>query len=234
MARKLGVSRNQLANIESGRVAVRFSLGNLFCSNENLSQWWLATGEAPKSPYFELDKSFYEPEPKESALFSEVCFGRLQEILQVRIRLYRSAANSEAAADYLADSYQLLFKQLLPVLVFEVPEDARIDYLTFLVTETRQFIEDHKSSTISDKSLLTSCDVSVTLREVKSIRTMQALRESLQKLLKRPGKRAELMSYLRDVPRESISRWLSGEREPGGETTLQLLNWVEFQERKSK
>ena len=36
------------------------------------------------------------------------------------------------------------------------------------------------------------------------------------------------------VPLASISQWLSGEREPGGETTLRLLNWVESQEQKQK
>jgi hypothetical protein len=32
----------------------------------------------------------------------------------------------------------------------------------------------------------------------------------------------------------SVSRWLSGEREPGGEIALLMLKWVELQERQSK
>ncbi len=45
------------------------------------------------------------------------------------------------------------------------------------------------------------------------------------------GMKSALAKYM-GVPLPNVSQWLSGEREPSGETTLQLLNWVERQERK--
>ena len=60
--------------------------------------------------------------------------------------------------------------------------------------------------------------------------------EELDKLLKRllaifkqRGKKAELADFLK-VPRPRVSEWLSGAREPGGETTLRLLAWVQAEE----
>lgn len=69
-----------------------------------------------------------------------------------------------------------------------------------------------------------------------------AMRKQLPGLLERlrnataaPGKKTELAESLNPkVPLESVSRWLSGSREPSGEVTLQLLYWVELQERQGK
>jgi len=55
--------------------------------------------------------------------------------------------------------------------------------------------------------------------------------ERLIKATKERGKKAELARWL-GVPMPRITEWLSGKREPGGETTLRLLLWVEQQERK--
>jgi hypothetical protein len=46
-----------------------------------------------------------------------------------------------------------------------------------------------------------------------------------------PGKKSELAEFL-GAPLASVSRWLSGDREPGGEVTLKMLHWVQLQERK--
>lgn len=61
---------------------------------------------------------------------------------------------------------------------------------------------------------------------------LPSLLDRLRKATSAPGKKTELAEALRPkVPLASVSRWLSGEREPGGEATLQLLRWVEMQER---
>jgi hypothetical protein len=52
----------------------------------------------------------------------------------------------------------------------------------------------------------------------------------LKAATKETGKMSALANFL-DVPLASVSRWLSGNREPGGEVTLKLLRWVEQQER---
>lgn len=52
----------------------------------------------------------------------------------------------------------------------------------------------------------------------------------LKRATQKRGKKAELARYL-GVALPKVSRWLSGKPEPGGETTLRLLSWVEQQER---
>jgi outer membrane biogenesis lipoprotein LolB len=58
----------------------------------------------------------------------------------------------------------------------------------------------------------------------------------LNRATSKSGKMSALADYLgkatgQKVPLASVSRWLSGKREPGGEITLKLLQWVEQQER---
>jgi len=59
---------------------------------------------------------------------------------------------------------------------------------------------------------------------------LPSLLERLNRATKETGKMSALADHLK-VPLASVSRWLSGKREPGGETTLQMLKWVEAQER---
>lgn len=64
---------------------------------------------------------------------------------------------------------------------------------------------------------------------------LPSLLERLRKATAQAGKKTELAGALNPkVPLESVSRWLSGSREPSGEVALQLLRWVEMQERGAK
>lgn len=60
---------------------------------------------------------------------------------------------------------------------------------------------------------------------------LPTLRARLNKLTESAGKKTELAEFL-GAPLASVSRWLSGNREPGGEVALKMLHWVELQERK--
>lgn len=76
-------------------------------------------------------------------------------------------------------------------------------------------------------------DAETSARSVSAKAQLPELLERLKKATAEPGKKTALAAFLK-VPLASISRWLSGEREPGGEVTLQLLRWVELQERQAK
>lgn len=63
---------------------------------------------------------------------------------------------------------------------------------------------------------------------------LPGLLERLKEATAGPGKKTELAEFLSKqmaakVPLASVSRWLSGEREPGGEVALQLDAWVAAQ-----
>jgi len=84
---------------------------------------------------------------------------------------------------------------------------------------------ERKKAEISD---LTKTATSSKLAEVKA--QLPSLLERLNRATKETGKMSALAKFL-GVPLASVSRWLSGKREPGGEITLKMLHWVEQQER---
>src|SRR5207237_248438 len=77
------------------------------------------------------------------------------------------------------------------------------------------------------KWLLTHPSTQTMLPQVRS--NMKQLRSRLQEAMAAPGKQSELASFL-SAPLASVSRWLSGKREPGGEITLSMLAWVQAEE----
>ena len=82
-----------------------------------------------------------------------------------------------------------------------------------------------------EKRVLTDVTVTDNVSPVKS--TMANLLDRLNKATSQRGMKSELAKVM-GVPLSNISQWLSGEREPGGETTLRLLQWVERQENKQE
>jgi transcriptional regulator with XRE-family HTH domain len=80
----------------------------------------------------------------------------------------------------------------------------------------------------SEKRGLTDVSAGVKHEPVKS--QMESLLARLNRATEARGKKSELARFMK-LPLASISQWLSGGREPGGENTLRLLSWVEQQER---
>lgn len=60
--------------------------------------------------------------------------------------------------------------------------------------------------------------------------TLPRLIERLNRATQARGSKAELAAWL-GVHRQMVTDWLSGKQKPGGEITLQLLQWVERQKR---
>jgi transcriptional regulator with XRE-family HTH domain len=75
----------------------------------------------------------------------------------------------------------------------------------------------------AEKKVLTSVDGSVKLLTVNS--QLKNLLARLISATNDPGRKTELADFL-GAPLASVSRWLSGKREPGGEITLRMLAWV--------
>jgi transcriptional regulator with XRE-family HTH domain len=229
MAARIHATRNQIGNIEAGRVPLKFWVGMNFCSEFNVNQLWLAIGTPPKAPYFVIDSSFLSPKPGEDALFSAVCLTQLGEILRTRVQLIKAVQFKDFASDFLARSYEDAFDKLLKIVIFEVPEAARLAFVEFIVKTTRDFISKLTEST--KKKPLTDVTLTDNIPLVQS--PMANLLDRLNKATSQRGQKTALAKRF-GVPLANVSQWLSGEREPGGETTLRLLNWVEQQERQQR
>ena len=80
----------------------------------------------------------------------------------------------------------------------------------------------------SEELYLTHTATSAKLSTVKA--QLPSLLERLNRATNESGRMSALAEFL-GVPLASVSRWLSGKREPGGEITLKMLHWVKQQER---
>jgi len=98
-----------------------------------------------------------------------------------------------------------------------------------------KFLQDKLASSGADtKTELDYVHASVNSGEVKA--QWPLLKKRLQKAAKPPGLKSKLAEFL-GVKLASVSQWLSdsdSQREPGAETTLQMLKWVELQEQQAK
>lgn len=94
--------------------------------------------------------------------------------------------------------------------------------------EMRDEINKRLGQRMARKLAVDKVGVSANIEGVKH--TLPNLLDRLKKATQEHGKKSELASFL-GVELVSVSKWLSGAREPGGETTLKMLTWVEQQER---
>ena len=128
-------------------------------------------------------------------------------------------------------------------IVDSLPADGKAKFVALLARHCSQFDLDWRfgdretPGKVIDPPLekyLTKAETSVKASSVKA--QLPNLLERLNRATKETGKMSALADFLGKavgykVPLASVSRWLSGKREPGGEVTLQLLRWVELQER---
>jgi transcriptional regulator with XRE-family HTH domain len=248
LARAIGTTRDQLASIEYGRNPLRYWLADRLCEKFDICQQWLARGEEPMRGYIGLPQEIgLEIAPRE--LFSAAYERRVGHIVRRRIQETESLKRSIGAQIGGAD--KLLQDRLnnLALCWFErIPAHLYDEYFGELMAASSDFFQRnrHRFSTgtwpppvcgsvsaielsaENENNLLTEAATDAKLSPVKS--QLDNLLAALNRLTKESGKKTELAEFL-GAPLASVSRWLSGEREPGGETTLKMLHWVEQQER---
>jgi transcriptional regulator with XRE-family HTH domain len=92
----VGLSRDQLNNLESERVPLRFDVGWKICRALNLNPLWLALGTGLEQPFVEIDLGPHLPEIGERALFTDACEGVLYEDFENAIDAKLGITASEA------------------------------------------------------------------------------------------------------------------------------------------
>lgn len=100
-AKRLGMTRSQLANLESARVPLRFWTAWRFCYLANVNQYWLATGSGYMNPFVAMDLSQYA-DVSEAFLFSEAMHMKpLADTTELGVELELRGKLHEAIAGYL-------------------------------------------------------------------------------------------------------------------------------------
>jgi len=204
----IGYATERIASYESGRAPVRYEVFKAVTSRYELSPQWLATGiGSPKLPG-----------PFDDAPFAKSVSPRA---------LFTGVYDSFIAGQLVKQQDKLARLESLRT---DPPARLRsemLEYLGKLESLAKSIRTSLRLSDPEQNTSLTGVDVSVNIASVNS--QLANLLHRLHIVTKEPGKKSELADFL-SAPLASVSRWLSGEREPGGETTLRMLEWVRAQE----
>lgn len=219
IAKAAHLTRDQLSNIETGRTDLKFEVGWNLCRELNIDPWYLATGQPPQSPFPDINIDHILP-VEEHLSFRDICLMQLQEDLLTA----RNATSHTARASKLSGRSGET-KALINSFFEGLSEDLRQRLALQLTEAFEAFI--HEISKTQPRKDLMDASTGAIIREVKS--PLKSLLSRLNRYTSEEGKKTELANYL-GVPLETVSRWLSGKREPGGENALRLLQWVEQQE----
>jgi hypothetical protein len=216
-------------NIECGRVSLKWPMGLAICRTFDVSQVWLAEGTEPIRPFFDLDAAQDFTMIPESMPFSAVCKGPWLKNLTLRHDLL-TKSQAPASGLTLANAFQAAIENCVRAYLIHVSEDRRLDFLEGLPRALRRLLFEVELPRQSDfkKTLLTEASIHANLQPVKS--QLDNLLATLNRLTKEPGNKTALADFL-GAPLASVSRWLSGKRDPGGETTLKMFHWAEQRER---
>ena len=242
-ARKLGIDSTRLVAVEHGRVPLRFDLADRFAFAFNMNQAWLAEGKMHPFNYWKIPGPVRESIDN-SELFSTVWDRCLQSLFdrllrenpmpymehvlsqppenltpaQVQENLNLLIANFKRHLAGLALPTQWQFLSELGVVFGEMKlRDASYQF------DETEWHKDGKSKVPVDE-----CSRSINIPPVKS--PMDDLLHRLTRATANRGMKMKLAAAM-GVSRANVSQWLSGKRKPNGETTLQLLRWVEDQEK---
>lgn len=240
-ANVLGLTRAQVAALDMTWYPLRYGAADRLCQRFNICQRWLATGLDPARGYVEI-----RPEIAigigARELFSAAYERNIAHSVKLAVRaneeLERALASDPQAADKIREN-QLY--NLALMWFSRIPPHLYQAYFGALMAASSEFYQKHKreiplQSQVrivenNDKKDLTQSASVVKYAPVKA--TFPSFLARLNRATEETGKKSQLAEYL-GAPAASVSRWLSGQREPGGEITLKMLRWVELQERTTK
>jgi transcriptional regulator with XRE-family HTH domain len=256
LAKSAGISQNQLVGIEYGRVPLRYSLGIWLCKTFDVNQLWLGRGELPRQPFFETDPNLNPSGFNNTGLFSwafdRFLVGDASNIAHEIIRIvgeqaYRSGQwesalllNFPPVGSPPSRALAFLVKKLIPLRMATLSDELLGKYGMALLEADEAFRKRYRRQLLEPSSLPTLrklqerkeegaenvfTDVTLKSKSEAMKSEMQKLMDKVRRKASHPGAKALLAREL-DVAPARISEWLRGDKEPGGEYTLQLLKWV--------
>jgi transcriptional regulator with XRE-family HTH domain len=123
-----------------------------------------------------------------------------------------------------ADNIASALAKELKIKLEMLPPDERTRFKNQILRAAVEF----GSMDQKEKSNLTNVNEVVNLGSLKP--QLPSLLDRLNAATLERGRKSELAKFL-GVSLVQVSQWLNRDREPGGETTLRLLKWVEQEER---
>jgi DNA-binding transcriptional regulator YiaG len=219
----IGFGGERIASYEAGRVPLPYDVARSVMKHYQISPLWLAKGEGRPRFLNPFDDCAIVGLIKPRMLFSQVYDLHLASDIEKRK----------------TDVEKRMIEAMDKVIVFleklddeTIPVSVRKHFGSMLRPKLQKFISIVEwdlpfANAVNKKieiDLFTPCSNS---DGVKSAIAKLILR--LKRVTATPGKKAELARFMAVAPAR-VTEWLSGQ-EPGGENALQLLHWVEQQER---
>jgi transcriptional regulator with XRE-family HTH domain len=234
-AKLLGISHDKLASIEYGRTPLRFETALAAATLTGCNLAWLAEGINPKlAP---LPSPSVTGKIPSQRLFSEAWKQWLKGSPVVPpIKTAKGSATSVDNEPIAGASHlDYLVEEVSGTLNF-LPPEFHQNYFAHIAKGGQDFVAMNlaainESKLLSTNSLKTDLTKAATSNKVVAVKPqLPNLRERLNRATSESGQMSALAKFLK-VPLASVSRWLSGKREPGGEITLQMQEWVKARER---
>ena len=240
-SRLLGVTRARLAAIEAEYSPLQFQVGQQICERCNICQRWLAEGMDPVIGRLVYPADFLvliKPRQLFSRAYDDTLKDKTTALIEESLMATKGIQRYESAggtAKKAAEHYAGLLRSIW----FERYDIATQGKLFGWLNGAAGSFSNQNASAIvfpsgqgHEKSLLTDAETGSKVGGVKI--ELPGLLARLKKATAQKGKKSELAKYLQrvtkeNVPLASVSRWLSGEREPGGEIALQLDAWATAQ-----
>lgn len=237
-AKEIDIDSARLASYEHARAALKYSLAERLANTFKISLQWLAVGKGDILAFHPVP-SLSDLKASPSAKFSEIYDQRLAPGKD-----FHDYGLLPRPLHFYGDRYATLkaMNQNFEVWLSRVPE-ARTDefYQRFFQLIEQRFrslfdtmpnaalqalLELRLENAKTHKSLLTDYSEKHTNEStMKPIPTLRGLLEAVKKATAKRGQRAALARAFKISP-ASLSEWLRGESEPGGEITLRLWKWV--------
>lgn len=229
-ASSIGLTRDQLASIESGRVPLRADAGLGLCLQLDVNPLWLAYGDEYEQPHW-IGFSGFGALPQSPPLFSELIAANKQSYATVRDAAFARRQPRIFTGDR---QFRGLTAEQKAILLLLEQWGIRIlpsDYWA-LARHMRRAADNFDLV----KGALTSAAQERILSHMtpRTISYWGDLRRRLISATNTLGAQAELARYLK-VTRQAVSEWLRrSDRAPSAEKTLRLLEWVTAEEAKQQ
>ncbi len=237
-AREAEMDSSLLASYEHGRVPLKYRTADRICECFGISQRWLAEGVGPKQPYVTLDHSL-TADCGPNVLFSKVYFERLKarldqwfESIAAALACKEEALNPEDVKLWAVppagmppeESAAFMVQRRFTILSRTCNPQVRSEFIRAVDEVVQQIYADLHSELDLLRCSVNPAEVSTRLNRLIT---------RVCRIAKRPGAKSDLARFL-GVPQSRVSEWLSEKFEPGGETTLQILDWVRAEEARPK
>ena len=254
LAMELGIGEPRLVSYESGSVPLPFHIAKKLDHQFSLNYEWIVSGTGDPRESIIIVEEIASKIPDKwplSKVFDEVITPELLARSKRPPSAFEKAAAKVPGFDVkflrtvgidkkstvkavAAMSFGAFINQLPPFLYWEFYRKIQSASEEFLKSHAVEISKCKQLESDFGKLLLTDAETCVLLPPDMKLQ-LPGLLEQLKAKTAKTGKMSELASFLSKatkskVPLASVSRWLSGKREPGGEITLLLQKWVELQE----